>query len=88
MSVWRREDAARAVADAAARLPAILAKDVVAIDPTRDLWDMWPIARRDGTTATIDGRHYWFFLAVPHAQTISTPHNVSTLRGSLPSHGP
>ncbi|WP_426260976.1 glycoside hydrolase family 68 protein [Sphingomonas sp. DC1100-1] len=80
MSVWRREDAVLAVADAAARLPAILAKDVVAIDPTRDLWDMWPIARRDGTTATIDGRHYWFFLAVPQAPDPEARHDVARIR--------
>ncbi|MFG6283269.1 glycoside hydrolase family 68 protein [Sphingomonas sp. S6] len=80
MSVWRREDAARAVADAAARLPVILAKDVVAIDPARDLWDMWPIARRDGTTATIDGRQYWFFLAVPHAPDPEARHDVARIR--------
>ncbi|PVE57820.1 glycoside hydrolase 68 family protein [Arthrobacter sp. TPD3018] len=80
MSVWRREDAARAVADAAARLPVILAKDVVAIDPTRDLWDMWPIARRDGTTATIAGRQYWFFLAVPHAPDPEARHDVARIR--------
>ena len=80
MSLWRREDAVRAVADAAARLPVILAKDVVAIDPARGLWDMWPIARRDGTTATIGGRHYWFFLAVPHAPDPEARHDVARIR--------
>ncbi len=30
-----------------------------------DLWDMWPIAERDGRTVVAAGRQGWFYLATP-----------------------
>jgi levansucrase len=93
-SVWTRAAAARARFDEGARLPVIIARDVVPIDPAHDVWDMWPIARRDGRTAMIGGRDWWFFLAVPHAPDPEARHDSARIhlysRGAdgWHAHGP
>ncbi|MCR2834346.1 glycoside hydrolase family 68 protein [Parerythrobacter lacustris] len=39
------------------------AADVVPIVPELDLWDSWPLQHEDGSTVTIDGAQFWFFLS-------------------------
>jgi levansucrase len=80
MTNWTRAAAGKAADGLGQRLPVFAAQDVVAIDPTRDLWDMWPIARRDGSTAIVDGRQWWFFLAVPRADDPEWRHDAARIR--------
>ena len=47
------------------QIRAVAAADVVALVPGLDLWDCWPLALADGRTASVAGRHYWFFLSAP-----------------------
>jgi levansucrase len=49
----------------ARELPLIRAEDVQPICSDLDLWDCWPLQHEDGTTATIGGAQYWFFLSAP-----------------------
>ncbi|KQN19424.1 levansucrase [Sphingomonas sp. Leaf33] len=80
MTRWTKEQAANAATQAEARLPVFSAADLVPVDPTRDVWDMWPIARADGRTAVVDGRTWWFFLAVPKADDPEARHDVARIR--------
>ena len=85
MTAWTRTQAAAAASTPHTRLPVIGAADVVPIDPARDLWDMWQIMRRDGSTAMVDGRAWWFFLAVPKLPDPEARHDRARIR--LYSHG-
>ncbi len=80
MTAWTREQAAAAAATPDLRLPVIAAADVVPIDAERDLWDMWQIMRRDGSTAMVDGRAWWFFLAVPKMHDPEARHDRARIR--------
>lgn len=79
-------DAARAASDQpAAALPVIGAADLHPIVPGHDLWDMWQIARTDGSTVIVDGRSWWFFLATPQLDDPEARHDRARMR--LTSHG-
>lgn len=45
--------------------PVITKQDVAEILPGLDVWDMWPLALRDGQTATLNGAVLWFALTAP-----------------------
>lgn len=47
------------------QIPRIGAVDVEPLVQGLDLWDCWPLAYRDGRTAEVEGRQYWFFLSAP-----------------------
>lgn len=82
---WIPEQAALAADQTASFLPVLAPADVTAIDPVRDVWDMWPIARRDGRTAVLGGRRYWFFLAVERGPDPEARHDGARIH--LYSHG-
>ena len=63
----------------------ITAADAAPILPGLDLWDSWPLAREDGSTAVVDGRQYWFFLSAPCFDDPGQRHNSAKIR--LASHG-
>lgn len=54
--------------------------EVVPILPDLDLWDSWPLAREDGSTAIIAGRQYWFFLSAPRFPDPGQRHNAARIR--------
>ena len=62
------------------RLPVIAAEQARPILPGIDLWDCWPIARRDGRTATLGGRHWWFFLSAPALPDPADRHLLARIR--------
>jgi levansucrase len=68
-----------------AEIALITAADAVPILPELDLWDSWPLAREDGTTAIVNGRQYWFFLSAPRFDDPGQRHNAAKIR--LVSHG-
>ena len=80
MTAWTEAQAALAATQATLRLPVIAIADVVPIDADRDVWDMWPIARADGSAAIVDGRQWWFFLAAPRAADPEARHDAARIR--------
>ncbi|MGJ3629374.1 glycoside hydrolase family 68 protein [Sphingomonas sp. MMS24-JH45] len=60
---WRRDDLAAIAAQHDAALPLVTAATPAV--PGHDLWDMWHVARPDGSTVFDGGRSWWFFLATP-----------------------
>ena len=58
----------------------ITAEDAKPILPALDLWDSWPLAHEDGSTATVAGRQYWFFLSAPRFEDPGQRHNAARIR--------
>lgn len=58
----------------------ITAADAVPIIPDLDLWDSWPLACEDGSTAIIDGRQFWFFLSAPRFDDPGHRHAAAKIR--------
>jgi levansucrase len=82
---WSRAEAQAAADQPAAALPVIGADDVRPVVPGHDLWDMWQIARTDGSTVIAGGRSWWFFLATPQLDDPEARHDRARMR--LTSHG-
>lgn len=61
-------------------LPLITARDARPIAPDLDLWDSWPLQHEDGSTAEIDGAHYWFFLSAPRFEDPGQRHFDARIR--------
>ena len=61
-------------------IPRIAAHDVVPLVEGVDLWDCWPLARTDGSTARISGREFWFFLSAPRLSDPHRRHAVARIR--------
>ncbi|MDE2436826.1 MAG: glycoside hydrolase family 68 protein [Sphingomonadales bacterium] len=69
-----------------AEIPLIGGRDAIPILSGTDLWDCWPLAREDGSTAVVDGRQYWFFLSAPCFPDPVQRHHAAKIR--LVSLGP
>jgi levansucrase len=82
-SRWHREDLAGAARQTDAALPLIDA--ALPALPGHDLWDMWHVARPDGSTAIAAGESWWFFLATPAFPDPEARHDHARIR--LLSHG-
>lgn len=82
---WPAEQVARIAPDGPDRLPVLTPADIVPIDPAYDFWDMWQIARADGSTVFVDGRSYWFFLGTPRFDDPEARHDAARIY--LTSHG-
>ena len=63
-----------------AEIAMITAADAAPILPELDLWDSWPLAHEDGTTAEIAGRQYWFFLSAPRFPDPGQRHDAARIR--------
>jgi len=83
-SEWTRAAVAGVATQSGAALP-LLPQGVTAPFAGMDLWDMWPIARRDGSTVRHGGRSWWFFLAAPRLADPEGRHDLARIR--LTSHG-
>ncbi len=64
-SLWRPDHVAAVAVREDMVPPVIGAGDVVPVLPGMDVWDMWPLARRDGMTVDIAGATLWFALSAP-----------------------
>ena len=85
LSHWSPQHVARIAPDGPDRLPVLTPADIVPIDPAYDFWDMWQIARADGSTVFVDGRSYWFFLGTPRFDDPEARHDAARIY--LTSHG-
>lgn len=45
-----------------------------------DLWDMWQLSYRDGSTVVVNKRQYWFFLATPMLDDPEDRHDIARIR--------
>ncbi len=61
-------------------LPVIETDRLEAIGDDLDLWDMWQMQERDGSTSIIDGRSWWFFLATPKFSDPEARHDHARIR--------
>lgn len=50
------------------------------VTPELDVWDMWQLAARDGSTVEHDGRAIWFFLAAPILSDPEDRHDLARIR--------
>ncbi|MDJ0278745.1 glycoside hydrolase family 68 protein [Sphingomonas sp. 2R-10] len=82
---WSAEAVATIALDGPDRLPVLTPADIVPIDPGHDFWDMWQIARTDGSTVVVAGRSYWFFLGTPRFDDPESRHDAARIY--LTSHG-
>ena len=62
---WSLAHVAAIPANPVAYSPIITAADVTPILPGLDIWDMWPLALRDGVNAAVAGGVLWFALSAP-----------------------
>lgn len=74
------EDLGKAHSQLASRLPLVAEHRVARAIPGLDLWDMWPLAHRDGSTFVAHGRQYWFFLAAPLLEDPEDRHDIARIR--------
>lgn len=79
-SRWSHDAAAGIAAQRGAALPRLSPADVTPIVPGHDVWDMWQIARRDGSTVMSEGRSWWFFLATPLLDDPEARHDAARIR--------
>ena len=84
-AIWFRSDVEAIAAQIGTALPSFDASDLEPVVPGHDVWDMWHIARTDGSTAVVDGRRWWLFLATPQLDDPEARHDVARIR--LASHG-
>lgn len=80
MTAWTKAQARTAAARIEAQLPLIAPGAAAPVDPHHDVWDMWPIADRNGATAIVDGRQWWFFLAAPRDADPEARHDAARIR--------
>ncbi len=64
-AVWTAEHVAKIHVTDVPRIPVIGPADLQPGLPGLDIWDMWPLNLRDGSTAAIAGGVLWFALAAP-----------------------
>lgn len=64
-SRWLPQHVAAIAARSLPHGPVFSAGDTVPLLSGTDLWDMWPLRMRDGTTASVNGGRLWFILSAP-----------------------
>ncbi len=67
--------------------PIITAADARPLLPGTDLWDMWPLQHRDGTTANVCGGRLWFVLSAPIIGGPNERHFLARIRLMLERSG-
>jgi len=58
----------------------ITARDLIAIDPSMTLWDIWPVQRDDGTLADVNGSSLWIMLSAPRSDNPDDRHDQARMR--------
>ncbi len=68
-------------------IPLIVKADGNRIGMGLDLWDMWPVQRRDGSVARFDGAELWMALSAPALPDPAKRHDVARIRLLLSKGG-
>lgn len=84
---WLPAHVAAIAADAVSHGPIITAADAAPLLPGTDLWDMWPLQHRDGTTASVCGGRLWFVLSAPIVGGPNERHFLARIRLMLDRNG-
>jgi levansucrase len=79
-SVWSAAHVAAIDDRSAPRAPVIGPGDVRPVLPGLDVWDMWPLAWRDGSTAAVMGGIVWFALSAPQLPDPIDRHGLARIR--------
>jgi levansucrase len=79
ISAWTRAHLAQLDVEAAAA-PVITRADLPVVLPGFDVWDMWPLALRDGATAAVGDGVLWFALAAPIRPDPIERHGLARIR--------
>lgn len=79
-SVWSPRHVALIGDSRRAEAPPIAAKDVRPVLQDLDLWDMWPLALVDGTTANVLGGELWMMLSAPKFANPDDRHDWARIR--------
>ncbi len=77
-TAWTRDNLAVLAEDGGDHAPVIRRADRL-VDGI-DLWDMWPLRRRDGTLAAFDGSSLWAALSAPAQGDPGLRHDVARIR--------
>ncbi len=80
LSAWTDQHLRSASFQAAARIPLIESTDARPILPDLDLWDMWPLALQDGSTAIVAHGTLWFVLSSPRLPDPVDRHGLARIR--------
>ncbi len=80
ISAWTEEHLRSASSQAIARIPLIQSADARPILPDLDLWDMWPLALQDGSTAIVADGTLWFVLSAPRLPDPVDRHGLARIR--------
>lgn len=78
--MWRADDVARISVTPSSALPVIRAKDLVAVAPGYDVWDIGAVFTPEGEQATIDGAVMWLALSAPAVGDPGGRHDIARLR--------
>ncbi len=79
-SAWTAQHLERWRAQPGAAIPQITAPDVRPVITGLDLWDMWPLALADGSTAAVAGGTLWFVLSAPRLPDPADRHGLARIR--------
>ncbi len=79
-SLWLPRHLALIGNDEGWQAPLITAADINPIIESLDLWDMWPLALPDGSTAEISDGELWMVLSAPRLEDPDQRHDCARIR--------
>jgi levansucrase len=85
MTAWTREQLGRRRSDSIDTLPFVGDDEATPIAEGIDIWDSWPIRKRDGSVADVCGHVVWVALAAPAVGDPGLRHDIAEHRAFLAS---
>ncbi|TDC18638.1 hypothetical protein E1265_24980 [Streptomyces sp. 8K308] len=82
---WTRRDLDRLAEEPATTAPVIDPATTPRVLPDHDIWDLWPVQREDGTTATVPEGELWM---TPSPPAVGHPEHRHDSRASTCWPGP
>ncbi|MDT0319007.1 glycoside hydrolase family 68 protein [Streptomyces millisiae] len=76
---WTRRDLDRLAGEPATTAPVIDPATTPRVLPEHDIWDLWPVQREDGTTATVREGELWMTLSAPAVGHPEHRHDIARL---------
>ena len=79
-TIWHASDVAKIDREPIPEIVRLGSEHATPLLATIDLWDMWPICRRDGRIAEFDGVRVWMVLSAPKLAHPDLRHDVARIR--------
>ncbi|TDC70680.1 glycoside hydrolase family 68 protein [Streptomyces hainanensis] len=76
---WTQRDLDRLIEEPATTAPVIDHATTPRVLPGHDIWDLWPVRREDGTTATVREGELWMALSAPAVGHPEHRHDIARL---------